>query len=134
MSYYLNLENQINRLLEDYKKHGKLIVAYDFENTVFDYDKKVIDFSKIIDLLRECEKLGFYLIVYTCSGPDKYPFIKNFLDKNNIPYDFINKNIPSINSTSNKLFYNILLDDRAGLESAYLTLYNTIELIKENIS
>lgn len=133
MSYYLNLENQINRLLEDYKKHGKLIVAYDFENTVFDYDKKVIDFSKIIELLRECEKLGFYLIVYTCSGQDKYPFIKNFLDKNNIPYDFINKNIPSINSTSNKLFYNILLDDRAGLESAYLTLYNTIELIKENI-
>jgi hypothetical protein len=119
------------RLLEDYKKHKSLIVAYDFDNTVYDYHKKGYTYNNVISLLRECHKLGFYLIVYTCKDSSKHDFLINYLKDNSIPYDSINKNHPSTDfGGDGKLYYNILLDDRAGLISAYHDLKYVIEKVK----
>ncbi|HNV97499.1 MAG TPA: hypothetical protein PKL13_04340, partial [bacterium] len=52
-------------LEEAYIKHKKLIVAFDFDNTIFDYHKKEVDYSKIINLLKECQDLGFILKLFT---------------------------------------------------------------------
>jgi hypothetical protein len=41
MDYYLNTENSSNRLLVEYNKYGTLVVAYDFDDTVYDFHKKV---------------------------------------------------------------------------------------------
>lgn len=38
--FFLSEENCINRLIEDYVKHGSLAIAYDYDNTVFDYHNK----------------------------------------------------------------------------------------------
>lgn len=130
MDYYLIKLNQVKRLITEYEKYNRLVIAYDFDNTVYDYHNKGYDFSKVIELLRECKKLGFYLIVYTCKTETQHEFIEKYLEKNNIPFDTINKNAPFIDFPCEKLYYNILLDDRAGLESAYLTLKTTIEAIK----
>ena len=63
MDFYLNNNNCTQRLINEYKKYGKLIVAYDFDNTVYDFHSKGYKFNKIIDLIRECYDLNFYLIV-----------------------------------------------------------------------
>lgn len=134
MDYYLNKTNQIDRLVKEYDKYKKIIVAYDFDNTVYDYHKKGYDFSQVVELLRQCEDLGFYLVVYTCKPKAEHDFIRNYLESNDIPYDAINENAPFINFSTEKLYYNILLDDRAGLSSAYKTLEGLINYIRNGVA
>lgn len=118
----------VGRLLDDYEKHGTLYVAYDFDNTVYDFHAKGHDYSEVIDLLRECKALGFFLTVFTAEqDTDK---VKDYLDWNAIPYDAINENVPFFNSEAKKIYFNILLDDRAGLRSAYDQLGTVVAIIK----
>lgn len=131
MDFYLNNDNCTQRLIDEYKKYSKLIIAYDFDNTVYDFHSKGYRFDKVIDLIRECYELDFYLIVYTCSNKDRYKHIEKYLIKNNIPFNSINENNPDINFAHGKLYYNILLDDRAGLSSAYESLKGCINYIKQ---
>lgn len=75
------------RLLEEYKKYGELIVAFDYDNTIFDYHNN-----------------GELQINQSSVLPKSY-----------------------------KPYYNILLDDRAGLEESYEILkYVVDEIIKLN--
>jgi hypothetical protein len=120
--FYLDEENAYKRLKEEYEKYHTLIVSYDFDNTVFDYNKKGIKFQNVIDLLRVCKEIGCYLSVFTSDGDDRIPEIKEYLEKNNIPYDAINENHKDIKFIGRKIYYNVLLDDRAGLSSAYRIL------------
>lgn len=93
-----NKENCKRRLLEEYYKYGKLTVAFDFDNTIYDYHKNGGDYSEVIQLLQDCSKLGFELILFTSKKP----------------------------------YYNILLDDRAGLEESYEILKYVVDEIKLN--
>jgi hypothetical protein len=131
MDYYLNDENVINRLVEEWNKYGKIIIAYDYDDTVFDFWNKGREYTDVITLLQRCQKVGAYFIVFTAN--DDIEGIKNYLTENKIPYDKINENMVFIKFTSRKIYYNILLDDRAGLSSAYNCLLKTINIIeKEN--
>ena len=47
-----------------------------------------------------------------------------------IEIDYINESPPYIPFTGNKVYYNIMLDDRAGLSAAYNILYKTKEIIR----
>lgn len=124
------------RLLEEYKKHGKLIVAFDFDNTIFDYHNNGGDYSEIIHLLNRCYKLGFYLVLFTCEEnlielqtKQKQTAEILGLDENFKLY--INES--PIFTKSRKPYYNILLDDRAGLEESYEILkYVVDEITKLN--
>lgn len=116
----------IERLIKEYKTHGKLVVGFDFDNTVFDVHNNGCNYSDIINLLRECKKLGFLLCLYT-SEPDedwlewKIQYCGHF----GIEPDYINDS-PLLPGTK-KPFFNILLDDRAGLESAYIILKTVVD-------
>ena len=104
------------RLKDDYRKHGSLFVAYDYDNTVFDYHSKGIDYSPIISLIRTCKALGFTMIVFTGNEGEKLELIKQDLMQRKIPFDLMNEN-PLMKTR--KPYYNILLDDRAGLKEAF---------------
>lgn len=129
---YLSDYRAIERLVNDYIKHGQLIIAYDYDNTVFDYHEKGYRFEKIIELLRECKPYAKF-IVYTHSNDDRHDEIRAYLDENDIPYDTINEGIVWVNGKEEgKIFYSHLLDDRAGLRSAYIILDKAIDIIKMN--
>lgn len=59
------------RLLEEYHKYRKLIVAFDFDNTIFDYHNTGGDYSCVIELLKECSLLGFEMILFTTDDYGK---------------------------------------------------------------
>lgn len=124
---YLNNENVINRLIKDHKEYGRTIVAYDFDNTVYSKEPNETCYQ-IIELLKVCKEMGFILIVFTCRPETEYDFVKNFLNINNIPYDFFNCDADFISFPKNnkKIYYDIFLDDRAGLKSAYESLVGFI--------
>lgn len=114
------------RLIKEYETHGKLVVGFDFDNTIFDVHNNGCNYSDVINLLRECKRLGFVLCLYTAELREdwlkwKIGYCKHF----GIEPDYVNES-PLLPGTK-KPFFNILLDDRAGLESAYITLKEVVE-------
>ena len=117
------------RLKKDYNKHKSLFVAFDYDNTVHDYHNLNIDYTAIIELLRTCEALGFVLILFTASEGEDLKVVLNDLKKRNIPYHHINEN-PIMDTR--KPYYNILLDDRAGLKESFDQLKKLTDEIRNN--
>lgn len=128
----------VTGLLEEYHKYGKLIVAFDFDNTIFDYHNTGGDYSCVIELLKECSLLGFEMILFTTDEDDYKIMAKQTICMRlgiaNITSNTLSApNISSsIFSKSKKPYYNILLDDRAGLEESYEILKYVVDEIKLN--
>ncbi len=125
---YLDTEKSYNRLRKEFNAHKRLIIAYDLDSTVFDYHHTNASYEMVKDLIRKYRKYA-YFIVFTSSEPDRYDEIKAILKKENLPYDSINDDAPFIPFKGRKVYYNILLDDRAGLNQTYnelLRLYNEV--------
>lgn len=120
----------INRLKTEYKKYGYLVIAYDFDDTVHALHNPVCESTIIptINTIKRLEKIFHNtctFIVFTCRPEEEYEYVKSFLNSRDIPYHYINENDPKINlKTSNKIFYNIFLEDRAGLQE-------TIEILNK---
>lgn len=128
---FLSDNRAAERLVRDYLNHGQLIIAYDFDNTVFDYHGKGYEFKLVANLLREAIPYAKF-IVYTHSNEDRHDFIKEYLDTNELPWDTINEGIVWANGKKEgKLFYSHFLDDRAGLRSAYVVLDKALKVIKQ---
>ncbi len=127
---YFNAKNSTIRLLNDYYKYGDLIVAFDFDNTIFNYNGAADrTFFDVTHLLQECSALGFTMVLFTANeDEDKLNFCRTYCRSNEIRIDYINES-PVMNTR--KPYYNILLDDRAGLEEAYGILKFVVEMIKE---
>ncbi len=130
--FYMNDRNCIDRLYDEYKKYGSLIVAYDYDNCVFDYYKKGRKFDKVIGLIRMCKELGFHLVVFTSCNDDRIPEIKQYLNDNNIPFHTVNETPEYIPFQGRKIYYNILLDDRSGLASAFNILETVVYQIRSD--
>lgn len=116
------------RLIEQYKKQDRLIIAYDFDDTVSPcWCGSCEDVKSVLRLCRDV--LNAYFIVYTCNpNHDK---IRDYLTDEEIPFDTINKNAPFIDASyiSGKLFYNVFLDDKAGLGEVVKTLEELCYLV-----
>lgn len=121
--FFMDDDNCVKRLIEEHNKYGQLIIAYDYDNTVYDYYKKGHKFNRVIELLRMCKReMNFHLTVFTSCNDDRIPEIKKYLTDNDIPFDSINETPDYIPFRGRKVYYNLLLDDRAGLSSAFKQL------------
>jgi len=127
MDFYLNPENSRNRLMEEYKNYGSLVVAFDFDDTVYDFHKKGRIYNDVIVLIKKLKLLNCYLICWT--GQEDLEFVSNYLTANEILFDSINQNPPFHKLKSKKVYANVYLDDRAGLHQ----VYNELTYLTENI-
>jgi hypothetical protein len=131
---YMNGRVCVDRLMDEYHAHKKLIIAVDFDDTVYDIHSKGFQFPEIWDLLKECKSKGFYIVVFTASAPERYEFITQHFKDNGIVIDSINKNpIELTYGNHGKIYYNILLDDRAGLGQAFSILNIVLQRIRKEI-
>ncbi len=137
---YLETKFAANRLFTEWKKHGRLIVACDFDDTVFDFHNTKDGESKysheyVISLLQDCQALNFYITIFTASAPARWNAIRVYMkEKCNIEITGVNVNpIPLPFGNNGKMYYNILLDDRAGLGQSVKVLEFTIQLIKRHM-
>ena len=114
------------RLLWEYKNYGRLIVGVDFDNTIRPV-KQDSSCEAVIELLKRCSAdPKIVLCLWTISGSsdghlslqEKEEYCKSL----GIKLDYINKSPYLEASGGKKQFFNVLLDDRAGLESAYRNL------------
>lgn len=123
---FLDTSESVKRLVQNYKDHENLIVAFDFDNTVYDYAGVGDAYPKIEALLWRLKKLNISLILFTCNEGEKLLEVLDYCKRRGYEPDFVN--VSPLLSTK-KPYYNILLDDRAGLGEAYQTLTLTLNTL-----
>ena len=132
MDYYMNDQNCVDRLFAEWGQHGKIIIAYDMDDTVFDFHNKGLNYEAVVSILREAESVGAYFICFT--GRNDIDVIKQYLIANKIPFDKINENMAFSDFPGRKVYANIYLDDRAGLSASYDILKRSLVLMQDYIS
>ncbi|RZL69367.1 MAG: hypothetical protein EOO93_01770 [Pedobacter sp.] len=130
MDFYLNPSNSSARLMEEYQKYGSIVIAYDFDDTVYDFHKKGRVYSEVINLLTDLKSINCFLICWT--GQEDTNFVKSYLIDNSIPFDTVNENPPFYKSTCRKIYANAYLDDRAGLQQVYNELTDLVKFAKKD--
>ena len=116
------------RLKKEYSEYKNLYIAFDFDNTVFDYHQTGDSYPTVERLLTECKQLGFKLILFTANENEKLEMAIQYCTKQGYTPDYINE---SPIMETRKPFYNLLLDDRAGLGEAIKLLSELIQTIKK---
>ena len=130
---YFNHAKSVQRLLYEYEKYGSPIVACDFDDILFDCHSLGHTFDQMSDLLLECNKLGLKFVIFTAPQKQRYSFIDKHVKSLGIHVDAINESIITPHGEdTRKIYYNIFLDDRAGLSKAYEILSDVITIIKLN--
>jgi hypothetical protein len=132
---FLSYNAPIERLINDYRKHKSLVIALDFDNTIHDCHKKGYEFPSVIQLVKRCKNdHGFKIVIFSASPKERYGEIRAVCQELGIEIDGINCDVvdwieeknKQFDYNRSKIFFNILLDDRAGLLSAYNTLFDTL--------
>lgn len=127
---FLDINRVVDRLYNEYKRYGDIIIAFDFDYTVHNFRDEDYTYEQVSEMLRKWQPYA-KLVVFSASQEERYPYIADYLNQN-ILIDSIKRNVVLIEKRkpTRKLYYNILLDDRAGLGSAYAALdmlYNRLE-------
>ena len=132
---YTYTDRCVERLMEIYSQHKNLVIAVDFDDTVYDTHENEFEFERVIGCLKKCNELELDIVMFTASTKDRFPFIWSYMeDTLKVFIQGINKNvIPDFPyGNDGKIFYNILLDDRAGLGQSIEILEETLTKIEES--
>ena len=133
----------VNRLVRDFYKHNNIIIAVDFDNTLYNFMRRGYS-QAIIHLLQKLAPKWhgvtktypqgvdnrFTILLYTAREDFELLKAKNICDDLNIRIDYTNETPSNIDfPVTTKPFYNILLDDKAGLGQAYKVLTKFLKVI-----
>lgn len=126
MKYTLSGTGQllIERLRKQIKEHGKLIIAFDFDDTVFPLTYPIELLLPVHNALLEARRQGHILVCYTANSDSEK--VTAYLHYNNLTPDYYNE---SPVASKGKIYYNIFLDDKCGLQET-LEILNII--LEEN--
>lgn len=130
---YLTVEGCVNRLYTQWLKHPRLICAVDFDSTVSPLDEreKDVDYSDTINVLKRAAKHNFFIVVYSCSNTERYEKIHKHFAQFGLEVAAINSNIIDLGfEPQAKIYYNILLDDKAFLAGSIEVLNKLIDKIE----
>jgi len=124
---YMDYERVKERLVTEYRKYGnKFIIAFDFDNTVYDTHNNGCSYEAMLELLKKWRPHA-YLICWTASKEERYPLIFDYLLSRGVRPDAINSNAPWIEEQGRKIYANAYLDDRCGLSVIYRALNEIYE-------
>lgn len=115
-----------SRLIKEYEAHNNIIIGVDFDDTLFDtHDRKLQHISFLVGLLSQLQKdFNCTLCVWTANVDEQ--LVRSTWATLGLTIDYYNES-PLKKFNKVKPYFNILLDDRAGLDSAFRTLYSLFE-------
>lgn len=116
----MNKNQQIERLATEWKKHSHIVIAVDYDDTIFPFRSATQEFcDQVIKLLHLSKLTGAYLMIHTSSNKDRHGEIIQYCNNKGLIIDSINCNpIELPYGKDGKPYANIYLDDRAGLNEA----------------
>jgi len=121
MDTFFKDESLLKKLKVHYSNHGKIIVAYDYDDTIAPtyMSKSCI---QVIQLLKDLRPYAVF-VCYT-SNEDLVK-VMEYIKEYDIPCDKINENVDYMKEKydkSKKIYYNVFLDDKTGLGQTYRIL------------
>lgn len=119
-------ENIIDRLVHEYHTQDEFYIGFDFDDTILGYHQNGYENIKLINLLKRANEKGLTLILFTVREGVYQEEALKYLESVEIYPKYVNEN-PYINSK--KPFFNILLDDRCGLEQSVRCLEQFLKTI-----
>lgn len=130
-----SIEEGIVKVLNPPSGKDFRFIAFDLDNTIFESN----DYPNIgelkpdtIELIKRLYKnLKNIIIIWTCRTGDALNEATTLMRNKNIPFDLVNENYLCGFETSNKIFYNILIDDRVVNVNDVKALYEKIFNNKE---
>lgn len=109
----------LNRLEQEWREHGKIIIAVDYDDTISPWKMTEFNFDRVIDILIKAKQTGAYIVIFSACSPDRFPEIKEYCLSKGLEIDSINENpIPLPYGQHKKIYANIFIDDRAGLNES----------------
>ncbi len=124
-----------NRLVTEWLKNGKIIIACDLDDTIIPYNEEIKDnCKKMVDLILECQKEGIYFLINTARSKDKLQKGKEQVEALGIEVHGVNEMHTEWNrpyGVNGKLYANIFIDDRGGFWDSYETLRNALTIVRK---
>jgi hypothetical protein len=109
----------LDRLVGEWEQHGKIIIACDFDDTISPWKMHGADFKHVISTLKVAQQTGAYIVIFTACDESRYAEIREYCSKEGLKIDSINKTPIDLPYGKNgKVYANIFIDDRAGLNEA----------------
>lgn len=121
------------RLFKEWLQHGKIIIAVDFDSTISPYHTidNIEDIEKVIETIKNAKYTGAYITIFTACNPDRFDDIEKYCKEKGIELDSINQNpIDLPYGNHSKIYANVFLDDRAGLNEALETLNDAMYMYR----
>ena len=113
-----------------YDEHNNIILAVDFDDTIYDWKSVGLSCDYVVDLVKRCQnKLNAKVMLFTCRIDHHLDFAVKHCNEIGLNLWGINYN-PDHGFTNGKPFYNVLLDDKACLEN----VCDILELLLEKCS
>jgi hypothetical protein len=109
----------LERLEEEWKLHGKIIIACDFDDTISPWKLKGFDPKRTIEVLKIAKQTGAYIVIFTACNIERYDEIRKYCLDAGLEIDAINETPIDLPYGKNgKIYANIFIDDRAGLNES----------------
>lgn len=122
-----------NRLVTEWLKNGKIIIACDLDDTIIPYNEEIKNnCKKMVDLILECQEQGIYFLINTARSKEQLNKAKEQVEALGIEVHGINEMHQEWDrpyGINGKLYANIFLDDRGGFWDTYWTLSNALTIV-----
>ena len=128
----MDTKKQINRLFEEWNQHGKIIIAVDYDDTISPWkNADQSDCDDVIERLKQAQVTGAHIVIWTACNKDRYDEIKRYCAGKGLFVDSINANPVNLPYGNNgKIYANVYVDDRAGINEALLVLEKAMYMIR----
>jgi FMN phosphatase YigB (HAD superfamily) len=136
---FLKPNASLKHLIKEYQEYKQIIIAVDFDNTLYDFHKNGSTYNQMIELVKKLKSIGCFIVIWTANQDMK--LIKSYLKEKKILYDLINDDPQESldfwankgKTPSRKIYANVYVDDRGGLQQTYKELEFLVWLVENNI-
>lgn len=134
MSYLKDLKDSSALLAlqcyKNYEEHKNIILGLDFDNTIFALDDSYKEVcTKVMDKLLDLKsKYALVICLFTVTDEQSLKYKLEILKSHGIGPHYINESPVKPHGDCKKPYFNLYLDDKAGLESALLAMDHLINL------
>jgi hypothetical protein len=109
----------LDRLVTEWEQHGKIIIACDYDDTISPWKMKGFDPKRVIEVLKFAKQTGAYIVIFTSCNNERYQEITEYCKSQGLEIDAINETpIDLPYGNSKKIYANVFIDDRAGINEA----------------
>lgn len=122
----------IERLIEEYWKHNNLVIGVDFDDTIRDtFGRGLRNIEKLVKKLKALQRdFNCTLCVWTANADEA--LVRKSWEEKGLNVDYYNESpIKKPHFNSVKPYFNVLLDDRAGLDSSYRQIKVLLKVLKK---